>query len=374
MNFLLPGHVLKYDISPISLSKIKFNNKNNLFFQRLKEKVNLYFERNHISSTGNVALYLKSVLLLCSAASLYISLVFLHPDTFLAVLLCILLGSNLAGIGFNIMHEGGHQSFSKSKWMNRLSAYFLNILGGNALFWKMKHNINHHTYTNIEGMDGDIEVEPFMRLHLSQKKYWAHRFQHIYWVILYGISYFSWVFIDDFTKYFSGKVTSGSVPMKWELKEHFIFWGTKLAYMGLYLGVPIAFVGIVHTLIGFAILTFACGLSIAIVFQMAHVVEDTVFISPTSDTEKVEEEWAVHQIRTTANFGTGNKLLCWLLGGLNFQVEHHLFPKISHVHYPALNQLVKETCKEFNLTYLEYPSLFRAFCSHLMHIKKMGIA
>ena len=200
-----------------------------------------------------------------------------------------------------------------------------------------------------------------------------HRFQHVYWVVLYGASYFSWVFVDDFVKYFSGKIAAGSEQNKWSLQEHVVFWGTKLGYVALYLGVPIYFVGFFPALIGFAVMVFACGLSIAMVFQMAHVVEETAFPSPHAESNKIEQEWAIHQLQTTANFGTGNKLLSWFLGGLNFQVEHHLFPRISHVHYPALNKLVKETCLEFNVRYLEYPSFFRAFCSHLAHLKKMGM-
>lgn len=356
------------------MQKISFNNKNNVFFQSLKAKVDLYFKTKNTLSTGNTSLYIKSILQLSSAVGLYISLVFLHPDAFLSVILCALLGVNLAFIGFNIMHEGGHQSFSKFKWLNKASAYSLNVLGGSAFFWKTKHNINHHTYTNIEGMDDDIQIEPFMRLHTTQRRYWLHRFQHIYWILMYGVSYFAWVFVNDFFKYFSGKVASGTENQKFELKEHIIFWCTKIGYVALYIGLPVYFAGVANTLIGFGIMTFTCGLAIGIVFQMAHVVEDTAFPAMDESTAKISHEWAIHQIQTTANFGTDNKLLSWLLGGLNFQVEHHLFPRVSHVHYPAINKLVKETCKEFNVSYLEFSSLGTAFWSHLKHIRKMGAA
>jgi linoleoyl-CoA desaturase len=132
--------------------------------------------------------------------------------------------------------------------------------------------------------------------------------------------------------------------------------------------------GPLYALTGYAIVTFICGLFISIVFQLAHVVEGTLFPAPNDQTNKIEQEWAIHQVSTTANFSTKNKFLSWLLGGLNFQVEHHLFPKVSHVHYPAINKLVKETCREFNIRYLEYPSVSKAFRSHLAHIKKLGVA
>ncbi len=356
------------------MQKITFNNKNNVFFQQLKAKVDNYFRTTKKSPTGTVSLYIKSALHILSAAGLYISLVFLQPDVFLSIILCALLGINLACIGFNIMHEGGHQSFSKNKWLNKISAYSLNALGGNALYWKTKHNINHHTYTNVEGMDDDIKIEPYMRIHASQRRYWIHRFQHIYWIGLYGLTYFSWIFVSDYVKYFSRKIASGSEKLTWSFQEHVIFWSTKIIYLIVFIGLPVYFTGLAETLIGYGVMTFVCGLAIGIVFQMAHVVEATAFPAPNKDTQKIEQEWAIHQIQTTANFGTKNKMLSWFLGGLNFQVEHHLFPRISHVHYPAINKLVKETCQEHNISYLEFPSLTAALWSHLKHIRKMGMA
>ena len=191
------------------LSKVSFNNKSNPFFKSLKNRVDQYFLTENTSATGNMILYIKSIILVSSALGLYISIVFLKPDSFLSNILWGLLGANLAAIGFNIMHEGGHQSFSKNKWINKISAYVLNVLGGNAMYWKIKHNINHHTFTNIEGHDSDIDIRPFMRTNPEQKKYWIHQFQYLYCLFLYGLSYFSWIFIDDFTKYFTGKIAFG---------------------------------------------------------------------------------------------------------------------------------------------------------------------
>jgi linoleoyl-CoA desaturase len=247
-------------------------------------------------------------------------------------------------------------------------------LGGSIHFWKTKHNINHHTYTNIAGMDSDIDIEPFMRLHKDQKKRWFHRFQHIYWVFLYGMSYVTWIFYDDFVKYIHASSANASATMRMSFKEHAIFWMTKLFYVTMYIGIPILFTGFLNTIIGFSIIVFICGLSISIVFQLAHVVEDTQFPLPDPQSNSIEQEWAIHQISTTANFSTNNKIISWLVGGLNFQVEHHLFPKVSHIHYPRINQLVKETCEEFNIKYIEYSSFFSAFKSHMLHIKAMGSA
>jgi len=340
------------------------------FFNALKAKVDHYFSENRLERTGEVKLYLKGGIQILSAVLIYCTLVFINPPLWLSLPLAVLLGVNLAVLGFNIMHEGGHQSFSKYRWLNSVAAYFLNALGGTTHFWKIKHNINHHTFTNIAGIDSDINVGPFMRLHPNQPKFPAHRYQHLYWFLLYGVSYIAWVFYEDFVKYFTKKIVANMAPKSLPVRERVVFWTTKAWYVLIYLGLPIFMLGWIKALIGFLIVTFVCGLFMSVVFQLAHVVEVTDF--PV--TSKIETEWALHQVSTTSNFGTSNKTLFWLLGGLNFQVEHHLFPRISHIHYPQISRLVKETCQEFNIAYHEYSSMAKALVSHLLYLRKMGLS
>lgn len=355
------------------MSKISFNNKTSPFYNALKEKVDNYFVKNNQCSTGGIALFFKGLFIITLTISLYVILVFFTPHPVLAVLCCAGLGLCFAAIGFNIMHEGGHGSFSKHKWINNLSGYSLNIMGGTIHFWKQKHNINHHTYTNIEGMDHDINIK-FMRMHEEQPLHKYHKFQKFYWVILYGISYMAWILIQDFEKYFSGKMGIHDTARRWSPKEHAIFWITKVFYVAIYLVLPIIMVGFLPALLGFILTGFVCGYTISIVFQLAHVVEGTYFPEPDAHTNRIEKEWAVHQILTTANFATSCRATSWFLGGLNFQVEHHLFPRISHIHYPKINELVKETCKEFNVAYIEFPTVAKAFRSHIHHIRRLGQA
>lgn len=137
---------------------------------------------------------------------------------------------------------------------------------------------------------------------------------------------------------------------------------------------PIYLIGFLPWLIGFLSLAMFAGFILSIVFQLAHTVEETAFPVPSGDTNRIEEEWAIHQIQTTANFATRNKLISWLVGGLNFQIEHHLFPKISHVHYPAISKIIKKTCDEFNVKYIEYKKMRHAIVSHALYLKKMGRA
>jgi len=353
------------------MQKVSFNNKNSIFFNALKEKVDGYFKANNISQTGNYKLYIKTIILLLTAAGLYTMLVFFTPPIWISIILCALLGINLAAIGFNVMHDGAHGSFSKKSWVNELMGYSLNAMGGSVYLWKFKHNVNHHSFTNIEGMDDDIDIKPWIRVHNDQKKYWYHRFQHIYWVGLYGLTYLLWIFVQDFKKYFTGKIGDTKFR-KMDVKEHFIFWISKLLYIGAFIVLPIFTVGFLKMLIGYLIISFICGFVIAVVFQLAHIVEDASFSTPETKNHKIENEWAVHQIQTTANFATKNKIVSWFTGGLNFQVEHHLFPRISHIHYPKIAELVRETCLQFGVTYLEFPTVYAAVRSHVVHLKAVG--
>lgn len=352
------------------MTRVSFNNKKNLFFLSLKKKTDAYFKNHGLHPAGNGPLYLKSGIQVASAIAMYTVLVFFNPGIFLSIILCILLGLNLAVLGFNVMHEGVHGSFSRHRWLNRASAYMLNVLGASKYYWKMKHTNDHHTFTNVEGMDQDIDV-PFMRMHDGQPRRKVHRYQHIYWVVLYSVSYFAWIFWTDFTRYFN---MHSAGRQNLPLKEHLIFWASKLIYVFVYIVIPISVLGVGATLAGYAIVGSACGLFISIVFQLAHAVESTTFHTLAEDQTKIDQEWAIHQVSTTANFATRNKLLFWLLGGLNFQVEHHLFPRVSHIHYPQLSLIVRETCQEFNIDYLEHPTMRQAIVSHLSHIRRLGRA
>ncbi len=337
----------------------------------LKRRVNEYFNNNKIVPTGNGKLYQKAITLLSGYIFLYVHLVFFTPVAWLAILECVLLGLFTSGIGFNVMHDGAHGSFSQNKSVNRLAALTLDFLGASSVMWSNKHNIIHHTYTNIDGVDDDIEAKPFLRLAPTQKRYLLHKYQHIYFWFLYGLLYLFWVFFTDYRKYFSGKV--GSVPLKkLSISDHMLFWAFKLLHFGMYVVLPIYLCGFTPWLIGFLVYTATSGVVLSIVFQLAHTVEETSFPEAIQPANKMDDEWAIHQLKTTANFATGNKIITWFVGGLNFQVEHHLFPKISHAHYPEISKIIKDACIEMGVPYIEHPKMRTAIASHISHLKKMG--
>lgn len=342
------------------------------FHQVLKKRVQEYFVENNLNQTGNFSLYFKAALFWSSYIALYIHLLFFYPNNWMAAIECLIMGGLTAAIGFNVMHDGGHGSFSNSKFWNKVAAFSVNGLGASMLMWNNKHNIIHHTYTNIDGIDDDIEIKPLLRMCPSQKKYKAHKFQHIYVWFLYSFLLIIWVFATDYQKYFKQKI--GEVPIKrLRVFDHIAFWIAKIVYYFMMIVLPIYKVGFAKWIIGFSILSLFAGFILSVVFQLAHTVEETQFPVP-SENKDIENEWAIHQIQTTANFATKNKLISWLVGGLNFQIEHHLFPKISHVHYPKISKIIKKTCEEFNIKYIEYNRMRDAIISHALHLRQMGRA
>jgi linoleoyl-CoA desaturase len=353
------------------MSGIKFNGNQSAFYVDLKNKVNNYFQQRKRKPHGDMRLYIKAALFLSAFIATYIVLVFFTPAMLVAALLCVVLGIVTAAIGFNIMHDGGHGSFSGNKTVNRMAALTLNMLGGSAFMWNIKHNMLHHTYTNIEGFDDDIENEPFIRMGETQPLRKMHRFQHIYWIFIYGFMYMGWIFFLDFQKYFRRKI-GAKQNISMNIPQHIGFWLTKAIYIGLFIVMPLLFLEAIPLIIGYFVFAFTTGIIISVVFQLAHGVEGPDFIQPKEGQEILENDWAVHQVATTANFATNSKVIGFFTGGLNHQIEHHLFPKISHVYYPHISKLVKETCKEHGIRYFEQPTVLSAVKSHVRFLKKMG--
>ena len=353
------------------MAKVTFNNKSSVFYNALKIEVENYFSERQLKKTGNWKLFLKTGILVPAAMILYASLLVFDWGVVSIILLGGLLGFIHASVGFNVMHDANHGSYSEHKWLNDLLGLTMNALGSNAFIWKQKHNVIHHTYTNIDGIDDDIAKSPVIRQCQTQKWVPIHRVQHLYLPLVYAISSVAWTFLTDYMKYFNRKVYT--TPMtKMNLKEHIIFWGSKLLYAGVYILLPVLLKGWVFWIILFTSLHVMLGLTLAIVFQLAHVVEHTEFETTTIDPKVIESEWAIFQVKTTADFATGNKVISWLVGGLNFQIEHHLFPRISHIHYPAISKIVKKTCEEYHVPYHSFPTMWSAVVSHFRFMKQLG--
>jgi linoleoyl-CoA desaturase len=353
------------------MSSLKFSGNHSAYYLELKHRVESYFAENKIQMHGDSRNVIKSTVLLTVFLACYILLAFAIVPGWWALPVCVLFGVVTAGIGFNIMHDGGHGSLSANPTLNKLAALSLNLLGGSSFFWNIKHNVIHHTYTNIDDHDDDILIEPFFRMTQAQKKIGIHRWQYLYWPLAYGTMYLAWVFVLDFKKYFSRQIGQRD-NIKLPLRMHIGFWLTKILYVVFYVVLPLQFHSPGAFLLGFGVYTFTTGLIISVVFQLAHAVEEVNFIIPEADQHHLDTDWATHQLRTTANFATGNRIVSWFTGGLNHQVEHHLFPRISHVHYDAISPIVREVSAQHGLPYYETPTLGHAILSHIRFLRRMG--
>lgn len=354
------------------MSKIIFNNKNNAFYQSLKESVDQYFTQNNIKKTGDWRLFSKTIILISSAVGVYCLLMFAEIAVLPALLLAMVFGFLAASIGFSVMHDANHGSYSGNTTLNDFLGLSANALGASAYFWKQKHNIIHHTYTNVDGIDDDIAKSPIIRQCETQKWVPAHKVQHLYLLPVYALSSIFWIVFMDFTKYFSRKIYT-TEAWKLSTKNHIVFWATKIWYAAIFIAIPVYVWGWLGWLAGFMAMNVAMGLTLSLVFQLAHVLENTEFEHiPLDTTKHVETAWAEHQLKTTSNFAMDNKLISWFVGGLNFQVEHHLFPRVSHVHYPAISKILQAKCKEFNMPYNYYDTMGAALASHFRTMKHLG--
>ena len=303
---------------------------------------------------------------------MYCLLMFVNMSALPALLLCAALGFVFSSIGFSVMHDANHGSYSTKPMLNDLLGLSANALGASSFFWKQKHNIIHHTYTNVDGIDDDIAKSPIIRQCESQKWVPAHKVQHLYLLPVYALSSIFWLFFMDFTKYFTRKIYT-TEAWKMTAKNKAIFWATKICYLVFYIVLPVVKWGFLPWLGGFLLLHAIMGLTLSLVFQLAHVVENTEFETIALDeTKHIETAWAEHQIRTTANFAMGNKVISWFVGGLNYQIEHHLFPRVSHVHYPEISKIVMQKCAEYNLPYNKYDTMWEALGSHFRVMKFLG--
>lgn len=346
----------------------------NGFFRTLNTRVNQYFTKNHIAKTGNIKMYLKTANML---AMFLIPLVLMYFDVISGwwmLLGYLVMGFGMSGIGLCVMHDANHGAYSKYKWMNKLMSYMLNVIGGSSFTWKIQHNVLHHTYTNVYTIDEDIDDKPFLRLSPYGKLKKYHRFQHIYAMAIYSLATISWILYKDFKQlrhYNKDGLTTqnGFNPTL----ETLAMIGNKAVYVFMIIVLPILLGQAWYiVLLGFLIMHLFAGLYITTIFQLAHVVEGPKQTSTTVEPDSLENTWAIHQLLTTANFSTKSKLITWFSGGLNHQIEHHLFPNICHIHYPQIAKIVRETVKEFNLPYYEYDRFFEAVASHLRMLKSFG--
>jgi linoleoyl-CoA desaturase len=355
--------------------QIKFApDEKSLFFPTLKKRVDEYFQENGLSKYADKRMYIKSIILLSTYFIPFLILIFFTPAWPLSLMVWFLMGIGIAGIGMSVMHDANHGSYSSNKTINFLMGHTLNAIGGSVLNWKLQHNILHHTYTNITHIDEDIEDRLVLKFSPHTKTKWFHRFQWIYAIFFYGLLTLYWALFKDFVQFFqfSKNGVNAQSPSEKAISLIKII-AIKIFYLYTVIGIPFVYcqIPLVQIITGFLLMHFVAGIILTVIFQLAHTLEHTAHPLPSS-TGIIETDWAIHQLQTTTNFAPNNKWLSWYVGGLNYQIEHHLFPKISHVHYPAISSIVKTTAKEFGIPYHENNTLFQAIQSHFRFMKQIG--
>jgi linoleoyl-CoA desaturase len=345
------------------------------FSRELKKRVDAYFERTGSRRRDCPLMYFKTATILAWFTAVYVVLVAVPMTWWLVLPLAVLLGLAVAAIGFNIQHDGAHKAYSNYQWVNKLMALTLDLMGGSSYMWDWKHNSIHHTFTNVHGHDDDINIGKLGRLAPEQPRYKFHRLQGIYLWLLYGFLAIKWHLFDDFYQVCVGRIGEHKIPRP-KGNDLLVFIGGKIFFFSLAFGIPMLFHPVLSVLAVYATAAFVSGVVLSVVFQLAHCVEGVDFPMPVSDTigggTRLQTDWAVHQIQTTMDFARQNRMLCWFLGGLNFQIEHHLFSKICHVNYPALSKVVEEACHEFGVRYAAKKTFFAGLASHFRWLVQMG--
>lgn len=356
------------------LQPIRFVSRNkNQFYSMLHARVDAYFKENKCSKNANSSIVFKTVILLGAYLLPLAYMMVFQPAFGISMLLWAIMGVAMAGVGMSIMHDANHGAYASAPFINKLLGSSLFLLGGSVQNWKLQHNTLHHTFTNIAHWDDDIADKPGLRLSPHGQLKPVHRFQWFHALAIYSLVTLYWVTAKDFLQY--RRYIRNGVNKNTPQQNRVLLAGiivVKVFYFAFFIGLPIlAGLSAFEVLAGFVLMHLIGGTILTVIFQLAHTVEETTFPQPGPE-GVIENDWAIHQMNTTVNFSRNNRLLSWYVGGLNFQVEHHLFPSICHVHYPKIAGIVEQTAHEFGVPYLEHKSFAHALRSHFSTLHRFG--
>lgn len=358
------------NFTPVRFEK----NHNTAFYTELKKRVNTYFKANNISKHGNANMVIKTVFMLTLYVTPLVLIFTVVESSWFAILMWALMGFGMAGIGLSVMHDANHGAYSSNKKVNQFVGYVIFLLGGSDVNWRIQHNILHHTYTNVSGIDEDINPGAVMRFSPHEKRRALHRFQHFYAWFFYGLMTLMWFLTKDYRQAMRYREKGLIQTQQIRFGTHMvIIVVSKLIFSFVMIALPIWLCPVSWwvSVLGFLLMEFIAGFTLGCIFQPAHVVPTSTYTVP-DESGNIQADWAVNQLFTTANFAPKAKFFSWFVGGLNFQVEHHLFPNICHVHYPKLSKIVEETAKEFNLPYHSNKTFIRALIEHGKMLRNLG--
>ena len=356
-------------------SEVKFSEDHNVeFYKALRSRVMDHFKTTGTSRHGNTSMVVKTLIMFAMYFVPFALIVTVIDSNLLGFLAWVLMGFGMAGIGLSVMHDANHGAYSKNDFVNKWVGHIILAIGGSGMNWRIQHNVLHHTFTNVDGLDEDIDPGVVMRFSPHKPRLSGHKFQHLYAWFLYGLMTVLWFTTKDFKQLERYKKMDLLKTQGFTYKKAFVgLIISKILYVGLTLGLPLVFSSLPWylTIAGFFSMHFICGFWLGIIFQPAHVVPSSNYPMP-NDSGNIEADWAVSQLFNTANFAPGAKFFSWYVGGLNYQVEHHLFPNICHVHYKNISKIVRATAKEYNLPYNSFKTFGQALREHGRMLYNLG--
>ena len=341
------------------------------FYKELKRRVDKAFNDKGISIKGNSIMKFKVMMLVVGYLITYTIIILADLNDISNLFLVIILGVLAALIGLNISHDAVHNAIFKRKWINYLFSFTFNFfLGANEYVWRITHNMVHHQFPNVPEMDPDISQTKLLRMSPVDKLKWFHKYQHFYFPIVYLLFGFYLVFIKDFRVIFGMNRLGNKRRMVHPLKEYIILFVTKIIYIGYMIVIPSMVFPFWKVIIAFILMQVILAIIFTIVTAPAHVATSNKYFTPNSK-GIIEENWAVVQLETTTDFSRNSWIANNFFGGGNYQVVHHLFPGICHIHLPWISQIVDKTTLEYGLEY-NHTSLISVLHHHVKMLRAFG--
>lgn len=350
-------------------NRIIYKKEDVSFQKQLNQKVQFYFEKNNISPFGNKFLYFKAAIF--GLSYLAISIALLYCESLTQLYICYaLLGPLTIFTALNIGHEAAHGIFSKNKKVNQFFTYTFDLLGANGQVWKYKHVDSHHPLTNIHQVDHELEAPPLLRVFPQDRIRKMHKYQHLYMPFVYSLYTLVWFCYRDYKDFFNPRIQNG---IKFKTKDRIRFFVGKFFFFSRMIGLPFLLLPFTlpQIILGFLLFNICASIIATFALISTHMGEHNAFPTP-DDRGRMPSSWIRHQIMTTSNFSTENKFITALYGGFNHHLTHHLFPRISHIHYPMITKVIKEHSEKFKIDLIPEMSLGRSMYSHFSLLRQRG--
>jgi len=319
-------------------------------------------------SFAPVSYYVKAAVILGTAVALEM---YMHTYGEYRWYLSGILGFFMALIGLNVQHDANHGAISRNPWVNRILGMSQNWIGGSAVDWIHQHVVQHHTETNDVHHDPDIVGSGLLRLNPLKPTASHLVYQHIYvffLIALFGLN----VVYESLNHIVKG---AHHAPMSKMITSNRVFDASaSLFFVFRWIVFPLAqqesLAAAAMTFLNIFPMFMVGGYYLAFFFIISHNFEGVHMFDKSS--AKSTQSFLYKQVASSSN--VGGSFLCFINGGLNYQIEHHLFPRIQHTHYPTIAPVVREFCLARNIPYRHFPTVSENLRSCVAHLAKMASA